>query len=271
MNGISALDQRDSRNDHPIGAVISDLDGVAYRDDRPIRSSVQAFRAWHDRGVPYAFVTNNSTKSAAQFAAKLSGMGIPAIPAQVFNTIAAVNFLLQQRWPPGTPVFAIGEKPLLETLEESGYRLAGTDAEVVVLGFDSGLNYAKLRTAIRAALAGATVIATNPDLLTPVHDGYDPCVGVLTAAVAAAVPSMVPIVVGKPDPFMIEQALKHLGTRKEETVMIGDQVGTDIVAGQSAGLRAFLLASDVPFNAVTGVVPDRIISSLLDLVGHASE
>jgi 4-nitrophenyl phosphatase len=87
--------------------------------------------------------------------------------AQVFNTISAVTMLLQQRWPPGTPVFAIGEQPLLEALEESRYHLTGTNAEVVILGFDSGLNYAKLRTAIRAALAGATVIATNPDVLTP--------------------------------------------------------------------------------------------------------
>ena len=70
---------------------------------------------------------------------------------------------------------------------------------------------------------------------------------------------------------MIEQALKHLGTGEAETVMIGDQIATDIVARQSAGLRAILLASDVPFNAVAGVVPDKIISNLLDLVSAASE
>jgi 4-nitrophenyl phosphatase len=160
MNGIPELQRRYSRADHPIKG-ISDLDGAAYRDDNPIPGSVQAFRAWHERGVPYAFVTNNSTKSAAQFAAKLSGMGIPATAAQVFNTISTVTNLLQQRWPPGTPVFAIGEQPLLETLDQSGYHLTGTNAEVVVLGFDSGLNYAKLRTAIRTALAGATIIATD--------------------------------------------------------------------------------------------------------------
>ena len=271
MNGNPELQRRYLPADHPIKGIISDLDGVAYRDDDPIPGSVQAFRAWHERGVPYAFVTNNSTKSAAQFATKLSGMGIPAIAAQVFNTISAVTSLLQRRWPPGTPVFAIGERPLLETLEQSGYRLTGTDAEVVVLGFDSELNYAKLRTAIRAALAGATIVATNPDVLTPVRDGYDPCVGVLTAAVAAAVPTAAPIVVGKPHPFMIEQALKHLGTGKAETVMIGDQIATDIVAGQSAGLRAILLAGDMPFNRKAVAVPDRIISSLLDLVSAASE
>jgi 4-nitrophenyl phosphatase len=254
-----------------IRGIISDLDGVAYRDESPIPDSVRAFRIWHERGVPYAFVTNNSTKSAAQFAAKLNGIGIPATAPQVFNTISSVAALLRSRWPEGTRVFAIGEQPLIEAIEAAGYRLSDKDAEVVVLGFDSGLTYAKLRSGIRAALAGATIVATNPDVLTPVQDGYDPCVGVLIAAVTAAVPSAEPIVVGKPRPLMVEQALRHLGTQKHETVMIGDQIATDIVAGQSAGLRSILLASDVPFNAAAGVVPDRIISSLLDLMDETSE
>ena len=271
MNGATVLEQVDGASNRPIRGVISDLDGVAYRDETPIASSVQAFRAWRERGVPYAFVTNNSTKSAGQFAAKLAGMGIPATAPQVFSTISAVQGLLRQQCVPGTRVFAIGEKPLLETLEDAGYRLTGTDAEVVVLGFDSELSYAKLRIAVRAALAGATVIATNPDVLTPVHDGYDPCVGVLIAAVTAAVPTAAPIIVGKPHPFMIEQALSYIGTQKDETVMIGDQVATDIIAGQSAGLRSILLTSDVPFNAIVGVTPDRIVSSLLDLVEVALE
>ncbi|WP_342760634.1 HAD hydrolase-like protein [Bradyrhizobium sp. CSA207] len=129
----------------------------------------------------------------------------------------------------------------------------------------------KLRTAIRAALAEAAIIATNPDVLTPVHDGYDPCVGVMTAAVVAAVPSVMPIVVGKPHPFLIEQALEHLVTAKRETIMFGDQLATDIAAGNAAGLRSILLASDVPFNAATGVVPDRVVSSLLDLLDAASK
>jgi 4-nitrophenyl phosphatase len=270
MNGLPSLEQSDPSANQPIRGIISDLDGVAYRGARPIPDSVEAFRIWHARGVPYAFVTNNSTKSAAQFAAKLAGMGIPATAPQVFNTISAVEELLRQRWAPGTAVFAIGEAPLLRTLHEAGYRLTGTDAEVVILGFDSDLSYAKLRTAVRAALAGATIIATNPDVLTPVHNGYDPCVGVLTAAVTAAVPNAIPIVVGKPHPFMIEQALAYIGTTRNETVMIGDQVATDVIAGQRAGLRSVLLAGDIPFNSVAGVVPDRVISSLLDLVDAVS-
>ncbi|MGL3209820.1 HAD-IIA family hydrolase [Bradyrhizobium sp. BR 1433] len=259
------MEQRIAPANHPIRGVISDLDGVAYRGDTPIDNSVKAFRGWSERGLPYAFVTNNSTKSAAQFAAKLSRIGIPAEPSQVFTTISAVTSLLERRWPRTTPVFAIGERPLLEAIEDIGYHLTDVKPKIVVLGFDATLDYAKLRTAVRAALAGATVIATNPDVLTPVHDGYDPCVGVITAAVAAAVPNTKPIVLGKPQSFLIEQALAHLGTARHETVMVGDQIGTDITAGKAAGMRSILLASDVPFNAVADVVPDRIIASLLDL------
>ena len=129
-----------------ICGIISDLDGVAYRGEQPIPESVQAFQTRHARGLPYAFVTNNPTKSAAQFAAA------------------------------------------------------------------------------------------------------------------------VPIVVGKPQPLTIEQALACLGTTKSEPVTIGDQIGADIAAGQSPGLRSILVASDVPSNGVTGITPDRIGSSLLDLV-----
>lgn len=249
-----------------IRGIISDLDGVLYRGDQPIVESVEAFKAWHARGVPYAFVTNNATKSAAQFAAKLERMGVPTTAAQVFNAVSATASLMQQRWPKGTRVFAIGEAPLFEAIEASGFTLAGDDAEVVVLGFDYALSYDKLRTAVRAALNGASVVMTNPDLLTPADDGFEPCVGVLAAAVTAAVPSAVPIVVGKPEPFMVEAALAHVGTDKSETIMIGDQVATDVIAGQRAGVRSFLVATGLPHTPVAGVTPDRVIASLRDLV-----
>ncbi|MBI5131053.1 MAG: HAD-IIA family hydrolase [Rhodopseudomonas palustris] len=249
-----------------IRGVISDLDGVLYRGDQPIADSVEAFQAWHARGVPYAFVTNNATKSAAQFAAKLERMGVPVTAAQVFNAVSATASLMQQRWPKGTRVFAIGERPLFEAIESAGFTLAGDDAEVVVLGFDYALDYDKLRTAVRAALNGAAIVVTNPDLLTPADDGFEPCVGVLAAAVSAAVPSAVPIVVGKPQPFMVEEALALVATAKSETIMIGDQIATDIVAGQRAGIRSFLVTTGMAHVPVAGVTPDRVIGSLRDLI-----
>ena len=246
--------------DKTISGIISDLDGVAYRGDNPIPDAVQAFRAWHSNGVPYAFVTNNTTKSAAEFATKLCRIGVPATDGQVFGAIAATVSLMRRRWPSGATVFAIGERPLFEALEAGGFGRAG-----VVFSFDYTLTYAKLRTAVRAALGGAAVVVTNPDMLTPAECGYEPCVGALMAAVMAAVPECAPIVVGKPEPFMIEEALAYIGTPRSQTIMIGDQVATDILAGQRAGLRSVLVTTGVTAQSVPGVVPDRVIASLLEI------
>lgn len=254
-----------SHKERPIRGIISDLDGVVYRGDTAIPEAVQAFRRWHAQGVPYAFVTNNATKSATDFASKLGRMGISAAPEQVFSSIAATASLMRRRWPPGTRVFAIGEQPLFEALDAAGFEMAGEDAELVVLGFDYGLTYAKLRTAVRAALAGVAVIVTNPDILAPVEQGYEPCVGALLAAVKASVPNCEPIIVGKPEPLMIEEALAYIGTSRSETIMIGDQIATDILAGQRAGLRSILVTTGLSGPPMAGVTPDRIVESLLGI------
>ncbi len=253
----------------PIYAIISDLDGVVYRGDEPIPDAVEAFRIWREQGVPYAFVTNNATKSAIQFAAKLERMGVDVTPDRIFNTVSTTAAVMRSRWPPGTRIFVIGEKPLFDVLDASGYVLAGEDAEVIVLGFDYDLSYAKLRTAVRCALAGAAVVVTNPDVLTPTNHGCEPCVGTTAAFVKAAVPAISPIIMGKPEPHMIEAALGRLGLSRANTVMIGDQISTDIVAGQRAGLRSILVTTGVSAKPSEDVVPDLTIASLLTLVARS--
>jgi len=245
--------------------IISDLDGVVYRGDKGIPEAIEAFRRWHARGIPYAFVTNNATKSAADFAAKLNRLGVAVEPAQVFSSISATASLMQRLYPAGTRVFAIGEAPLFEALADGSFQLAGEDAEVVVLGFDYDLTYAKLRKAVRAALGGARVIVTNPDILTPADEGYEPCVGAVAAFVKAAVPALEPIVVGKPEPFMVEEALTYIGTSPAETIMIGDQIATDIIAGQRAGLRSVLVTTGVPADSKAAIKPDLVVPDLLAL------
>lgn len=245
--------------------VVSDLDGVVYRGGSAIPGAVEAFRRWSERSVPVAFVTNNATKSPDQFAAKLESLGVSVHPNRVFSSAAATAAFVRRRWPPGTRVFPIGEPSLLGPLAAGGFVPAGDDAEVVVLGFDHAIDYAKISTAVRALLMGAELVATNPDVLTPSDTGFAPCVGTFLAALRAAVPTIQPIIVGKPEPIMIEEAFASLGSPRAGTIMIGDQVATDIVAGQRAGLRTVLVTTGVPFKSVAGVEPDRIVSSLIDL------
>lgn len=247
----------------PISAVVCDLDGVVYRGAEEIPGAVATIRRWACQGMPYAFVTNNATKSAEAFAAKIRGLGAPVEATQVVTSAEATASHFGRSFPGGTRTFVIGESVLFEALERENAELVDhDDAAVVVLGFDYELSYAKLRTAVRATLGGATLLVTNPDMLTPSEKGFDPCVGASLAAITAAVPGVEPIIVGKPSPIMIREALRRIGGDPRSTVMIGDQVATDIKAGRAAGLRSFLVLSGVAAGPAQDAVPDAVYPSL---------
>src|SRR3569833_1867676 len=164
-------------------AVISDLDGVVYRGDAPIPEAVGAVRRWHAAGVRYCFVTTNSTRSATDFAANLRRFGIEARAEQVVTSADATALLLRERWPSGARVFVIGAPALAETIGAAGFEIAAERAEIVVVGLDQQFTYAKLKQASRLVRAGAVLIGTNPDLMLPTEDGFDPGAGTLIGAV----------------------------------------------------------------------------------------
>ena len=247
-----------------IGGVISDLDGVVYRGEAPIADAVEAFRRWHRAGIPYCLVTNNATRSPEDFADKLTRLGVQTSPAQVVTSPIATAGYLRERWAAGTAVFVLGAAALASALTDAGFAVTDRGPRVVVVGLDRDLTYARLRTAVHAVHAGAVLVATNGDLRLPVEGGgFDPGAGSILAAVAAA-SGVTPVVVGKPEPRMIEMALQRIGTPRDRTVMIGDQASTDILAGQRAGLRSILVTTGVPRD--DSAIPDRMVDSLLELL-----
>ncbi|MBE7199859.1 MAG: HAD-IIA family hydrolase [Parafilimonas terrae] len=245
-----------------IRGVVADVDGVVYRGESPIPDAVEAFRRWNEAVVPYCFVTNNSTQTAAFFAAKLTRLGVSASPEQVITSSAATAAFLKAQRPDARTAFVLGSAALRSALTEAGLAITEQRPDVVVVGLDRELTYATLKTATRAVLAGATLIGTNPDPRLPVDDGFDPGAGSVLAAVTTATGTE-PLIIGKPQPGMIELALGRLGTPRDSTVMIGDQVATDIVAGQRAGLKSILVTTGVPRDHAAA--PDLVVDSLLDL------
>lgn len=251
----------------PILAIVSDLDGVVYRGDRAIPGAVEAIAEWKARGIPYVFVTNNASKSSVQFADKLNRLGVETGPDGVITAGEAAASHVAQIHGKGARTFVIGEPVLFEAAEREGIPITdGDDAEVVLLGFDYNLTYAKMRTAVRALLGGAALVVTNPDVLTPTDDGYEPCVGATLAALLASAPEARPVIAGKPSPVMIREAVRRLNSRPEETIMVGDQIVTDIVAGKEAGLRSFLITTGVPARPHPTVTPDFEIESLSQIM-----
>jgi 4-nitrophenyl phosphatase len=248
-----------------IRGIISDLDGVVYRGKQAIEESVEAFHAWRRLRVPFCFVTNNSTHTGADVVAKLASMGLEISPREVVTSAGETARLLRTMWPGGAPVYVIGAESLRSAVAGAGMDITERSPAAVVMGLDRAISHKKMRLAVQAILDGATLIGTNPDLLLPTTHGYEPGAGAQLMAVAAAA-RVKPIIVGKPETHMIEAALERLGTARSETIMIGDQMPTDIQAGKRAGLCSVLVTTGVPAVEDPALQePDFVVQSLLDI------
>ncbi|MCW5877117.1 MAG: HAD-IIA family hydrolase [Anaerolineales bacterium] len=255
----------------PIRALLLDMDGVMWRDDEPIGDVPVLLGAIQARGLDYAFVTNNATRTVEQYQEKFRGFSAE-VPAERIHTSSRVTAkVLSKRYPDGGKVFIIGERGLQEALAERGFEQAEEDCLAVVVGLDRELTYAKLRTAALLIQGGAAFVGTNPDKSLPSPAGEVPGAGSILAALQAATGAE-PAVIGKPQPALLQAALEQLGVQAEHALMVGDRAETDILAGQNAGCRTALVLSGITSRAEAEAwqpPPDYIaadLTSLLDLL-----
>ncbi|MFV8826602.1 TIGR01457 family HAD-type hydrolase [Alkalihalobacterium sp. APHAB7] len=220
-----------------------DLDGTVYRGKERIEEAVEWINTIHQTGLPYLFVTNNSSKTPEQVADTLKQMGVQCTSDHVFTTsMATANYIAQIEKAP--KVFMIGEVGLEEALQSRGLELTVEEANVVVMGIDREVTYEKFAKACLHVRNGATFISTNGDKAIPTERGLLPGNGSLTSVVAVST-GVTPTFIGKPESIIIEQALERLGTSKEETLMIGDNYDTDIMAGIRAGIDTLIVHTGV--------------------------
>jgi 4-nitrophenyl phosphatase len=253
-----------------LGAFLLDLDGVVYRGDVRLPGAAAFIAELQAVGIPFLFVTNNSTRTPAQFAAKLARMGIRVDERLLLTSALATSAYLTTVAPPGTKVYVIGEIGLRRSLTERGF--VATDdwraARYVVVGHDTSLTWHKLADATLAVGLGATFIGTNPDSTLPTEEGLVPGAGAILAALKVA-SGQAPLVIGKPESIIFEQALAILGTRREVTAMIGDRLDTDIRGAQRAGLRTIGVRSGVTSQdgfLRSDPLPDWIFDDLAGLL-----
>jgi 4-nitrophenyl phosphatase len=220
-----------------------DLDGTMYRGTEVIQEAAEFVNQLHARRIPYLFVTNNSSRTPAQVAQKLRDFGIVAEEEQVFTTSqATANYIYSQKQ--DASVYVIGEEGIQTAITQKGFSLGDEQAHYMVIGIDRHITYEKLAKACAAVRNGAVFISTNADIAIPTERGLMPGNGALTAVVSVSTQTQ-PIFIGKPESIIMEQALKVLGTSKEETLMIGDNYDTDIMAGMNAGLDTLLVHTGV--------------------------
>lgn len=220
-----------------------DLDGTMYRGTEQIEEAADFIQRLLAADIPYLFVTNNSSRTPAQVAEKLRNFSIPAEEGQVFTTSqATANYIYEQK--KDASIYVIGEEGIRTAISEKGFELAEEDAEFVVVGIDRSITYEKLATACLAVRNGATFISTNGDIAIPTERGLLPGNGSMTSVISVSTQTK-PTFIGKPESIIMEQALQVLGTSKDDTLMVGDNYDTDILAGINAGMDTLLVHTGV--------------------------
>ncbi len=260
-----------------IKGVLSDMDGVIYRGRQIIPGAQEFVKQMKERGIPFLFLTNNSEKSALDLQRKLEQLGITGIEEDNFITaaMATASFLKDQK--PGATIYAIGGAGLMNELYRAGFSISETDPDYVVVGKTSNFSYDMIRKAVRFVNNGAKLIGTNPDIVDPVEDGFEPACGALLAPIEVATGKKA-FYIGKPNALMMTIAKNTLGTRAEETLMIGDRMDTDIIGGLEAGMKTALVMSGVSDKDTLAHFPYRpnyVVENIghidLDALGKAKE
>jgi 4-nitrophenyl phosphatase len=231
-----------------IKALIIDMDGVVWKADSPIGDLAATFTRIRERGLKFVFATNNSTKTSEQYIERLAQFGVDVEAWQVITSSQAAAHAVAQKFPAGTKVFMIGEDGIKMALEEKGFEVVSTEnapsAEAFVMGIDRGINFDKVSEATLLVRSGIPFYATNTDATFPTPRGEIPGSGAWISIITTAT-GIVPIIAGKPYPFLMELSLEKLGTKKEETLVVGDRLETDIAACQGAGIRCALVMSGI--------------------------
>lgn len=235
-----------------VRALIIDMDGVLWHGSRPMPGLKDFFHAVRRAGLPFILATNNASATPQQYVTKLAGMGVEVESGQILTSgVATAHYLAEKTQPQCTKIYIIGEEGLRQPLLEKGFTLTGShketlqwQADIVVVGKDETLTWDKLATATLNINAGAQFIGTNADTTLPMELGISHGNGAILAALEAAT-NQKPIIIGKPEPILYQQAMARLGVDPAETLAIGDRLETDILGAINAGMRSLLVLSGI--------------------------
>lgn len=246
-----------------------DLDGTMYRGNEVIEGAPEFVEALHSNDVPYLFLTNNSSKTQEDVASHLNEFGIIATPDHVFtSSMAAAKYIKHQK--NNARCYVIGENGLIDAIRKEGMTITDEACDFVVFGIDRHITYEKYTKACLAIRNGATFISTNSDTAIPTERGLLPGNGALTSVITVST-NQEPIFIGKPESIIMREALAVLGTKDEETVMVGDNYQTDIKAGIRAGIDTLMVFTGVtPFESYPGldIKPTHHVQNLVEWIPY---
>ena len=245
---------------------ICDMDGVLVHGNQAIPGAADFINRLRERKCKFLILTNNPIYTPGDLAHRLKITGLEIPEEKIFTSAMATAAFLKSQKASGT-AFVIGESGLTTAIHNAGYVITDVDPDYVVLGETVAYNFEQIKKAIRLIAAGARFVATNSDPTDPGVDGIEPACGAMAALIESA-SGVAPFFVGKPNPLMMRTALNYLDVHSENTVMVGDRMDTDIIAGVQTGMETILVLSGVtriedleryPFQ------PSHVVESVRDI------
>ncbi len=246
---------------------ICDMDGVIYHGNR-LLPGVKEFVNWLiSEQKRFVFLTNASERTPEELQQKLARLGIE-VDKNVFYTSALATAMFISRQHPRGSAYIIGEAGLISAMYNVGYTMNNVDPDYVIVGDTRTYNYEKIEHAVHLVLNGAKLIGANPDISGPTEAGIAPSTKALIAPIEITTGKKA-YFVGKPNPLMMRIALKKINCRPEETVIIGDRMDTDIIAGIESDIETALVLSGISTLETIHQFPyrpDYILNGVCDLV-----
>lgn len=247
-----------------------DMDGTIYIEHKLFDGVIELLKKIKEQGGRYAFISNNSSLSVADYIKKLAKMGIRASAGEFFTSAQAAAYVLKNKFQDKL-IYAQGTRSFIAELRRGGLRvttLYTKKAHAILVGYDSELNAKKIRTTCRMLGQDLPYYAANPDLVYPVSFGYVPDCGAMCKSYEYATGKK-PVYIGKPEPTMIQVLMEKFGVDKKDTVVMGDRLYTDIKSGINAGVDTVcVLSGEVKIEEVekSDVHPTYVLGSVKEIL-----
>ncbi len=246
---------------------ILDMDGTVYLGEHLFPETLPFLDRVTSSGKRYLFFTNNASRSPETYVTRLNNMGIPATRAEILTSgDVTIHFLKTHR--AGKSVYIVGTEDLIQSFQAEDIPLNDVDPDIVLVSFDTTLTYEKLEKACRFIREGAEFLSTHPDFNCPVEGGFIPDSGSICALVTAST-GKEPRYFGKPYPETLEMLMETTGCAKEDMVVVGDRLYTEIAMGVNNGVDAVLVLSGETSMAdveASDIKPDYIVDTIGDLL-----
>ncbi len=246
---------------------IIDMDGVIYHGNK-LLPGVKEFVGWLTaEGKHFLFLTNSSERTTRELKEKLFRLGIKVDESHFYTSaLATAAFLASQK--EGGSAYIIGEAGLINALYNAGYTMNNVDPDYVVIGESKSYNYERIEQSVNLVIRGAKLIGTNPDVTGPIENGIAPATKALIAPIELATGKSA-YFVGKPNPLMMRIALRKLQCTTEETIIIGDRMDTDIIAGIESEIDTCLVLSGITTRDMINQFaynPRYILDGVIDFI-----